>query len=415
MVKLHAQRLVLFFILLFLTSMVYSRFLLSVSMMGLGALALFERGSGKIGFHLKRDLRERLRSFVYSPVFWALWLTVVAYLLSGINSTDLGEWFWRVRTKSPFVFLPLTFFLLPVWPRQWYGWIMTFFVGLMSFSLILVLGNYFLNQAEMIELLRVGKTIPTPGNHIRYSLMLSIAAVIAFYHLLRPDVVSKAFMLPAFLLILVGLHVLAVRTGLILSYVGVLLLIFSLLGRNRQWWKMSFLMLALGAIPLVAVKVLPSFKQKLDYVKYDFKQFQKGEGLSYSDSERVYSILTGWQLFKEKPIAGVGIGDLRKEMQMAYRASQKVSRKKFPHNQYVFVLAGCGIIGGLIFFIGFFYPLFFAVPIHRSLFIVIYILLAASMVVENTIETQVGTAITIFWICFFIKSHHDRGITSSIT
>lgn len=415
MVKVRSQQLILFFILLFLTSMVYSRFLLSVSMMGLGAMVLFEAGPGKLGFRFKNDLKMKFRLFLQTPVFWALCLTVVAYLLSGLNSSDLGEWFWRVRTKSPFVFLPLTFFLLPVWPKQWYSWIMSFFVALMSFSLVLVLGYYFTHQAEMLELLRVGKTIPTPGDHIRYSLMVSIAAVIAFYHLLKPDDLPRKLMIPAFLLLMFGLHILAVRTGLILTYIGVLLLIVLVLGQKRQWWRMLGFVLAFVAIPFVAVKVLPSFKQKLDYVKYDFEQFQKGDGLTYSDSERVYSILAGWQLFIKNPIAGVGIGDLRSEMQATYQASQKVSRKKFPHNQYVFVLAGCGIIGGLIFFVGFFYPLAFSNPPARSLFIVIYLLLAASMLVENTIETQVGTAITIFWICFFVKSHHERGRMSSIT
>jgi O-antigen ligase len=302
----------------------------------------------------------------------------------------------------------LTFFILEKWERSFYDKIFIFFTGVMTFSSILVLQQYFAHQEEMVELLKVGKAIPTPCHHIRYSIMLSFAAITAFYLLLTSAKREIQLAMAAlFTILLIALHVLAVRTGLISFYLGFLtLLIWQLFHIGRSWWILG-LFVGFLASPFIAYKTSDSFKQKMDYVKYDYEQLVKGNWDSHSDSERIISLKAGWQLFKNNKILGVGIGDLKYEMDKIYQNEYNRSKAKFPHNQFLFVLAGCGLIGGLIFFTGFLLPIILGRPETWILFLGFYLIILFSFLVENTIESAVGTAIPVFWISIFLKQWKD--------
>ena len=402
------ESLVKLMIALFIASMVYSKFLLSVSMFGLGLLVVFpfQPELGRSGF--RRTIFKDIKTFFGHPAFFGLSLMVLAYVLSGINSEDLSEWFWRVRTKSPFLFVPMIFFLLDRWKHNFYRQVLFFFTGFMAFSCILVLHQYFSDPEAMVQLLRVGKAIPTPCHHVRYSLMLSLAAITACYFLISSvDKRYKVAMAAFFCLLVTALHILAVRTGLFSFYLGlIVLMIWHLIIHGRSW---SGLVLLGGflLLPFAAYRTSASFKQKMDYVRYDYEQLLKGNWQSHSDSERLVSITAGWHLFTHHPIVGVGLGDLRHEMDVIYQKEYGLSRSKFPHNQFLFVLAGSGMVGFVLFLTGLLMPLLLARPADRQLFVLFYLILLFSFLVENTIETAVGTAITVFWISFFLKQSKD--------
>jgi O-antigen ligase len=377
-------------------------------MFGLGFSALFPLNESSGKPQLRTFLKEKANQFFRNPPFVALTLLVVAYLITGPYSNDLGEWFWRVRTKSPFLFLPLTFFLLSPWTKETYDKVLAFFVLLMSLSASYILIYFLLNQEEMIELLRVGKTIPTPCHHIRYSLMLAIGGIISTYLLLyHRKKEYQTLWVVGFILLTIALHVLSVRSGILAYYIGIFWLAIRHMFSSRRPWISFGVIILLFSAPFLAYNLIPSFKQKVDYVRYDLQQYEKNDGQNYSDSERLMSWKAGWSIFRENPILGVGIGDLRQACKEYYITHYQREKSKFPHNQFLFVLAGCGLLGALIFFSGYFGPLILAKPEYGPLFTSIYLILTASLMVENTVETAVGTAITIFWIVFFVKQSHD--------
>lgn len=408
MPKLKQEHLVIFWLVLYLFSMVYSKFLLSISMFGIGFSALFPLNEST-GRPKWRGLSIKDWSqFLQKKGFAILGLMVVAYLLSGINSSDLSEWWWRVRTKSPFFLIPFAFSIYRPWSVKVYRYVLISFMALMTLSSAYILFQFFTHQEQMVLLLKVGKHIPTPCNHIRYSLMLALAGAVSAYLLLfQKWSVPRWISSTSLIVVTVALHVLSVRSGLICFYLAMFWLAFYkiLTGQRKQWAFALFFIVALT--PVTAYYTMPSFKQKVDYVKYDFEQFQKNGGQNYSDAERIMSYRAGWYLFKSHPILGVGMGDLLNGMKTYYQENYNREKAKFPHNQYLFVLAGCGILGFLIFFTGFFAPLLMAKSSLRGLQIGCYIILAASFMVENTLETAVGTAISIFFVVIFIKEHYD--------
>lgn len=406
--KLRQNDLIFFWIILFLFSMVYSKFLLSISMFGLGFSALFplDHHSGRP--RLRKNLKSKAKQFFQSPTYFSFSLLIVAYLISGLYSSDLGEWFWRVRTKSPFLFIPLAFFLFLPFGKMFYDKVLAFFVLLMTLSTSWILVNYFLHQDAMVELLRVGQAIPTPCHHIRYSMMVALAGMIASYALLFGVMKNyKRLWWPGFVILFLAIHVLSVRTGLITFYLGLLSLATAKIFSRGNVWAGALTIIFILSAPFLAYFTLPSFKQKVDYVKYDREQFEKNDGQNYSDSERIMSLEAGWHTFQNKPWLGVGMGDLRHEMAAYYLENFNRENWKFPHNQFLFVLAGCGILGTLIFLMGLTLPIILAKPLYRPLFVAMALMILASFMVETTVETAVGTAITVFWLTFFVQQDRD--------
>ena len=179
MIHLTRKNAILFFLALLIVSVFYSKFLLSVSMIALVAIGVFHINTTSRKFGLRPDIKHRLYLFVRSPIFASFSLLFLAYLISGVNSSDTAEWIWKVRTKGPFLFLPLAFFLMPpLSGKEYLGlrWF-TVFMALFSFAIIFV--SYMFNQEEMLALLYKGQPIPTPVHHIRYSLLLAISTIIS--------------------------------------------------------------------------------------------------------------------------------------------------------------------------------------------------------------------------------------------
>jgi O-antigen ligase len=136
-------------------------------------------------------------------------------------------------------------------------------------------------------------------------------------------------------------------------------------------------------------------------MKYDLEQlllFKNASGLS--DGGRILSIEKGMQLFRENILTGVGIGDLKHAMtkKLEY-APEKPRDFLLPHNQFVFVAAGTGLIGLIVFCYAIFLPLFSSRNLKNILFVCFHIIIISSFFTEATIEEQMGTA---FYLLFLL-------------
>ena len=136
-------------------------------------------------------------------------------------------------------------------------------------------------------------------------------------------------------------------------------------------------------------------------MKYDLQQlflFQNASGLS--DAGRILSIEKGMELFKEHPLTGVGIGDLRVEMKSKLDAAPEHPRDVLlPHNQFAFVAAGTGIFGLIVFIVAVFLPLLGRRYLKNWLFVCFHIIILSSFFTEATIEEQMGTG---FYLSFLL-------------
>ena len=102
---------------------------------------------------------------------------------------------------------------------------------------------------------------------------------------------------------------------------------------------------------------------------------------------------TGWGIFVNSPLFGVGTGDIEIEYQAAYKlnnSSLDLKYRRRSHNQYLSVLISLGIIGLFFFLFSIFYPFFKYKGEFNFLYLLTLVVFLISMLWEDTIETQAG-------------------------
>jgi len=97
---------------------------------------------------------------------------------------------------------------------------------------------------------------------------------------------------------------------------------------------------------------------------------------------------------------GTGIGDLKSECIQMYKKiyPDKVLDFKYPHNQFLFILTGSGVMGLILFLIAIYYPLFYKKNRKDPFFLSFMILITISFFVENSIERSYSTGIYLFFV-----------------
>ncbi|MEM9545256.1 MAG: O-antigen ligase family protein [Bacteroidota bacterium] len=348
----------------------------------------------------RQNTQFTLKAFLNDRSFAGLSLVFIAVVLSGINSADQQQWLLQVKLKLPFLILPFAFFVFRPWiDEKLHKWVHYVFIATAFLSTFDVIFTFLTDKETIIEGLGKGKSIPTPLDHIHYSIMVAYAVVASS---ILAIVVSNnrkkwaLFLTSAYLFAF--LHFLSVRTGLALAYAGILLTLIWFVATNKKYLLGLGVAAFLVAIPFVAYQTVAPFKKKINYMMWDLKQYKKGKGNSYSDSERLMSYEISFELIKESPIYGHGIGDLSPIM--TERHKEKYGQKDkyiYPHNQYLYILTSMGIVGAFFFFYGLFTPLLYSN--NRNIFLAtIFVLMLISFLVENTIQRAVITGFFLFFI-----------------
>lgn len=269
--------------------------------------------------------------------------------LSIHNSENTTEWFHFIKLKSPLIFLPLVFINHRTLDKQVYHHLYLSLIAAIAISSVWVLLHYFSDMTQITESMGYGKSIETPLSHVKYSVLIALACM-ASVILSQVTRLNTYILLATAAYLFICLHVLAVRSGLVVLYlVGGCLLLY-------HYWKSGkkmmiiFVLACLLLIPVIAYHTIPSVHQKVHYVKYDLQMIQQGNTANYSDGERIRSLQIGADIIKKHPLSGTGIGDIRDIVNDYYAEWYPDSSKKIlPHNQYVLVWASYGIIGLFIF------------------------------------------------------------------
>lgn len=364
--------------------------MVSVSMIVMVVLAIAET---------KYDSNFKFSSFLKNLPYSGLLLVFGVVFFSGINSVDQSAWLHQVKLKLPFLVLPFAFYMLNPINEKAHRWIHMGLIGVLLVSSLQVIGIFYLDYEAISSGINRGKSIPTPIDHIHYSIILAYATVSCFVlGILTFTKKWRMFLFLAGLYLFGYCHFLSVRTGLALCYAGIgVTLLWYVISQKK--YLIGFCVAALIVIlPFVAYHTIKPFHNKIQYMMWDIEQYQKGEGKNYSDSERLMSCEIAIDMIKDAPIFGHGIGDLRPLTTLKHKEKYGVKEKYiYPHNQYLYVLTAIGILGALIFFFGLFCPLLFTA--ERNIFVIlIFVMLMLSFLVENTIQRAVITAFFLFFI-----------------
>ncbi len=384
-------------------------FLLSLCMIAIIALALFERAQVGDGFRLqwRSGLKAKLQNFFSNRAFIAVMVPFFLVLITALYSSELNYTLERLRIKIPFLLLPFTFFNLPDLSKRDIQKVLLFQLFISFVACLGVCVNYLINfSAITTEMLR-GGAMPTPGNHIRFSLMIAFAIVGGLYLVWTrfqwKYSWERMLILLMSLLLFVGIHVLSVRSGLLVLYITMVLLLLRYIFFSRRYLLGVSAIVLLLAVPVIAYVTIPSVKAKVAYMRYDLKMYLSGNGANYSDSERLISLQVGMDVGNQNNWLGVGAGDLRRVIKDKYAADHPKVNMRMPHNQLITVYAGTGLIGLIIFLGGFFYPLFEKRRFTNGLFLAIHSIIFFSFMMESTIESAVGIAFYLLYLLLLLR------------
>ena len=314
--------------------------------------------------------------------------------------------FHHLEKKIIFLILPFSFIVLPTFNRNVYRNVYLLFFLLTIATAIKCTIIYFIYKDEILEFYKASGIIPTPVNHIRYSLMVCYAIFIGsflIYYKFVNSLLLKILIVAGMLFLIFFLHLLAVRSGLACFYA--LLFAIACYFLIKKNFILLFTVLASTLILIfISFRYIDTIAVKWGYTFYDINQYINDEDPSnLSLSKRIISNKVAFTVFTENPVLGAGIANIRSRMERVYKEEYpEIPKAKYidPHNQYMEILSTTGIIGFILFFTCFYFPLFNKKNFRSFPLLAIYIILSLSFFVEDTLNTQLGFTFGLFFIFF---------------
>jgi O-antigen ligase len=370
------------------------------SLPSIGVAGLFLTG---IGYSLNyKCIAQRSRW----PYVLSFGLIYALHTVTGIWQSSLGDVALRqdLVLQLPFLLLPIAFLLLPNWLAMHKHFLWLVLIGCCLVSAAMATTNYMLHDKEIEQIYLESQVMPTYPDHIRFSLLITIAVLSGTVILFSEGVSKRLRVLTGVgvLLLFLFQHLLAVRSGLVTLYVaGALWLVWQ--GWQLKQWKVMLMSLALiSTLGGTCMLMLPTLQNKIINTRADTAKITSVEAANnFSVTARVYSYHTAWVIIREHPLIGVSKIKLAEVMAQEYRyIFPEIGREHYllPHNQFIFNLAAYGIVGLLVFLAGFYYPIWESLRTRNILQLLMYVIITISFLVEYTLESQVGVLVGLFFI-----------------
>ncbi|MDX1943739.1 MAG: O-antigen ligase family protein [Saprospiraceae bacterium] len=386
-------------ILMILIGLLCSEMLMSSGMIILTANAVFNQ-----------QIQVNFRIFFQNRVLLGLTAIFGVVLISGLWSSN-GDWLAdRLRMRLPFLLMPFAVVAIPKFDKKVYFPILASFFWLVIIVCLYSITHFILNYDAMIEGYKQGHVMFTPVMHIRFSLIVAVCIAIGWYlyqekfYLKYP--IEQTLILIASVFLLIYLHILAVRTGLVSLYAALgFFVLHNILKTKRYTLGIGLALMMVIALAL-AIRFVPTLWNKLGYTLWSLEQIAKGERLAdLSDSYRLATIEAGIQLGNKQPLLGTGWGDILDETEayLQQKYPELLTIIYMPQSEYLLFYAASGIVGLLIFIWASLQPLFYKKAWQNLFICAFHIIMILSFIIEQTIETQLGTAIYIIFAVMNIR------------
>lgn len=346
------------------------------------------------------------------PLYVLLFGIFVFYLVSGLYSENLHYWGERLQIKLPYLLLPLSFATVQLTKKTLYTILYALFITVLI-GAIGSLINFAMNYEVIVQSYLHAKVMPTPFEigHIRFSLMCAFSALIGWV-LYKDDFVflrqgQRYFLLGGGLFLVIFLHILSVRSGLLAFYAGAGAYLVAETLKTRNFKQLVFSVLFLGMISGAMYFLSPTLRNKTKYMNRDVNRFKEGGNVNnFSDGNRLVSWKLGWRVGNENPLIGAGIGDVLDGMKELYKSDYPSITEDhwlIPHCQFIYIFAGCGWLGMLWFAAACFYPYLDPRLRNTALFMIFNTIIVTSFISESTLEIQLGVALHLFFLMLLLS------------
>ena len=139
---------------------------------------------------------------------------------------------------------------------------------------------------------------------------------------------------------------------------------------------------------------------------WEFDQYKNGANPSgHSVIQRIEYLKTGWAIFCDHPLFGVGTGDTPSAFEEKYNQINSPLDPAWrlrAHNQLLTFMISYGLVGFILLAVAIILPMFIEKRKSRYLIIMFLLITLLSMLNEDTLETQAGVAFFAFFYCLFV-------------
>lgn len=371
----------------------FSRMLLTCGMATFLILAVVEWLSSKAKEKFTPD-----GMFVLMALFFLL------PMLSGLWSSNGEEWWNRTVVKVPLLILSFTWLVCKPFNKDVYYKLSSLFILFVTATAFWSFAKYTCDSIPVQDAYKAAAvmTVPFDDDHVRYSWTVVIAIMLALKMINRfaSSKMEKFFFVAIVIWLVVYLHILAAKTGLVAFYTAYFIYcIYKIFTAKNKWLPAACVLLPVVML-LLAYWLLPTFHNRVHYVLWDFQQYSNGILLpSTSDGMRVISWKAGTNIFSNHVFSGVGFGDIKAEMHAWYNTNIGVLNehdKIFP-NQALMYAAGAGLAGLFLFIAASFFPFFIKQERKNILWHCFFAGALLCFLTDMPLEGQHG----VFLYCFF--------------
>ena len=167
-------------------------------------------------------------------------------------------------------------------------------------------------------------------------------------------------------------------------------------------------------LPLIAWFTVPSFQQRVKFVRWDFQNYSRGnyvEGLN--DAPRILSWRAATEIIREHTITGAGAGDARQAVKQWYSVHApflKPYEQLLPANQMLIYGVYAGIAGLLVALFVLLMPLWMLPHRKNMLWLSFHLLAVLGFMYEIALEMQFGIAIYLIFSLIFLSEVKSQKI-----
>jgi Lipid A core - O-antigen ligase and related enzymes len=398
----HKTNIAILCLLGMLAGFMSSRALLSGAMFSFGVNALWN-------VHPRQWLQKK---------WWLMGVAWVGmYALSFFWSEDKISWSQHIQVKMPVLLLPLAFAFLPSFSNKQLKYFTNISAAMLLAGTAYSLCFLVIDPAYYIDQYHFSHVLPTPpeNDHIRFSLCISLFFMWCAYIFPKlSDKFSRWFVGTSMVIFALYLHLLAARSGLVTWYLFILLWAAYISIKKNKLFGI-FILIATCLFAITAITFIPTLNKRIAYIKYSFEMFQKRDLTGqYSDIGRLISYDISAKLIEKNALLGVGCGDIMAEMKDGYQQyypEVEEVRQLIPHNQFLIVATGTGIIGLIFFVLWMFYPLkWIGLKREKYFFAITWLSLLIPILFEPMLEIQFGLFVFLF---FYLLQMHQIGVEHS--
>ena len=270
-------------------------------------------------------------------------------------------------------------------------------------------------------------TMPIGKQSIYFALMVDLALFSYVYLLEKKSLVIRFrwLMYLAMIFLVIMNFMLASRIAIIDLYLSLLVLAVFYMIKKRKLLEGMTLVMGLLVGSFLLVKFLPKTLNRFKEFTYTDYQFNNHGIESHYNMEltkdqwnginiRLAVWSCGWELAKQNPFLGAGLGDKKDKMMGIYKKRKfdfAYKSERNMHNNYLDVLCTFGIVGSVIFLLGFFiFPVVSSFRVKDLLGMAVVVAFAFSLSSETYLDRSLGCVLTAFFLNFIAgyKNHLNR-------